>query len=143
MNGVAVSTEVTFHCRYSKLLPSYAGFVFANEVEHLSKHFSGASDACSSRRAKFETKTPHSFCRLNDIFTCGALANDIYCARGYETGVSLVSECAIGLASRKPKIRVPSDVIVRKLSGSFEKNDAVERRKMDAGRNALDDMRTR
>ena len=133
-----------------KLLPSYAGFVFADEVEHLSKAFSPEHPMLVVLGgAKFETKTPliEKFLPIaDDIYVCGALANDIYCARGYETGVSLVSECAISpKLLGNQKIRVPSDVIVRKLSGSFEKNaDAVEKGEkiVDAGRNALDDMRT-
>ncbi|KKW12886.1 MAG: Phosphoglycerate kinase [Parcubacteria group bacterium GW2011_GWA2_49_9] len=131
------------------LLPCYAGFVFADEVEHLSKAFSPEHPMLVVLGgAKFETKTPliEKFLPIaDDIYVCGALANDIYCARGYETGVSLVSECAISpRLLENQKMHVPSDVIARKLSGSFAKNaDAVERDEkiVDAGPNALDNIR--
>ena len=68
-----------------KLLPSYAGFVFADEVEHLSKAFSPEHPMLVVLGgAKFETKTPliEKFLPIaDDIYVCGALANDIYCAR--------------------------------------------------------------
>lgn len=131
------------------LLPSYAGFVFADEVEHLSKAFTPPHPMLVILGgAKFETKTPliEKFLPIaDDIYVCGALANDIYCARGYETGTSLVSECAISpRLLEDPKIHVPTDVIVRKLSGSFSKGaDVVEKDEkiVDAGEQALDDMR--
>lgn len=132
-----------------RLLPGFAGFVFADEVEHLSKAFTPPHPMLVILGgAKFETKTPliEKFLPIaDDIYVCGALANDIYCARGYETGVSLVSECAISpKLLENPKMHVPADVIVRKLSGSSSKGaDAVSRDEkiVDAGENALDDMR--
>lgn len=132
-----------------KLLPSYAGFVFEEEVVELSKAFTPEHPMLVILGgAKFETKIPliEKFIAIADnIYVCGALANDIYCARGYETGVSLVSECAISpRLLENPKIHVPADVIVRKLSGSFSKGaDAVEKDEkiVDAGENAVDDMR--
>jgi len=111
-----------------KLLPSYAGFVFAEEVEHLSKAFSPEHPMLVILGgAKFETKTPliEKFLTIaDDIYVCGALANDIYKARGYETGVSLVSGCTIeNDILDNPKVHVPSDVIVRTTSRSMAKSN--------------------
>ena len=114
-----------------KLLPSFAGFVFAEEVENLSKAFSPEHPMLVILGgAKFETKTPliEKFLDIaDDIFVCGALANDIYCTRGYETGVSLTSACTI--SSRileSPKVHVPSDVIVRTASGNVAKPNPLD-----------------
>ena len=132
-----------------RYIPSFAGFVFGDEVEHLSRAFSPARPALVILGgAKFETKTPliKRFLGIaDDIYVCGALANDIYKARGYETGVSLVSECAIEPdISENPKIRVPADVIVRTSSGGEEKGaDSVGKGEkiVDAGSEAIADMR--
>ncbi len=132
-----------------KLLPSFAGLVFAGEVENLSKALSPEHPALVILGgAKFETKTPliERFLGIaDDIYVCGALANDIYQARGYETGVSLVSNCDISPAIfENPKLHVPSDVIARTAFGSVTKGmDNVEKEEkiVDAGPNALDDIR--
>ena len=132
-----------------KLLPSFAGIVFAEEVRNLSKAFSPEHPALVILGgAKFETKTPliERFLGIaDDIYVCGALANDIYKARGYETGTSLVSSCEISPAIfENPKIHVPADVIARTASGSATKGmDAVDKGEkiVDAGPNALDDIR--
>lgn len=132
-----------------KFLPSFAGFLFAEEVENLSKAFSPEHPALVILGgAKFETKMPliKKFLEIADtVYVCGALANDVYKARGYEVGVSLVSDYTIEdslLAS--PKLLVPSDVVVRAAGGSKEKgSDAVERGEkiVDAGSDALADLR--
>lgn len=132
-----------------KLLPSYAGFVFREEVENLSKAFSPAHPALLILGgAKFETKTPliERFLDIADnIYVCGALANDIYRARGYETGVSLVSNCTLSpRLLESPKVHIPQDVIVRAASGTIEKGaDSVEKSEkiVDAGSDALSDIR--
>lgn len=132
-----------------KLLPSYAGFVFAEEVSQLSKAFSPAHPALLILGgAKFETKTPliERFLTIVDqVYVCGALANDIYRARGYETGVSLISDCKISSKLlENPKMLVPSDVIVRTATGKVEKGaDTVGKNEkiVDAGSDALADLR--
>ena len=132
-----------------KLLPSYAGFVFMDEVENLSKAFTPPRPALFVLGgAKFETKTPliEKFLGIADnLYICGALANDVYRARGYETGSSLVSAGAIShVILENPRVHVPSDVIVRTSSGSVEKGaDAVARSEkiVDAGSDSLADIR--
>ncbi|HBV01670.1 MAG TPA: phosphoglycerate kinase [Candidatus Taylorbacteria bacterium] len=131
------------------LLQSFAGFVFAKEVEYLSKVFTPAHPALLILGgAKFETKIPLIERFLNiadDIYICGALANDIYRARGYETGVSLVSDCKISQALlESPKMHIPSDVIIRADSGNEEKgadNVGKTEKIVDAGSDALADLR--
>ncbi|MEK7208217.1 MAG: phosphoglycerate kinase [Patescibacteria group bacterium] len=132
-----------------QLLPSYSGFVFAEEVEHLSRAFSPEHPALVILGgAKFETKLPlvTKFLDIADnVYVCGALANDIYRARGYEMGVSLVSDCAIKREIlESPKVHVPSDVVARTASGGVEKGaDAVgkDEKIVDAGTDALADIR--
>src|SRR3989338_5455489 len=150
-----------------KILPSYAGFVFAEEVENLSKAFNPPHPMLVVLGgAKFETKTPliEKFLTIADnIYVCGALANDIYRARGYETGLSLLSYSELSQnLLENPKLHVPSDVIVHSLSGNVAKpnpHDSVARfaqgefrekgadtvlrneKIVDAGFKALDDLR--
>lgn len=130
-------------------LPSFAGFAFAREVENLSKAFTPEHPALLVLGgAKFETKIPliERFLTIaDDIYICGALANDIYRARGYEMGVSLVSDCETNPELLKsPKIHVPSDVIARTDSGNEEKGaDSVGKTEkiVDAGSEAIADLR--
>lgn len=132
-----------------RLLPSFVGFLLASEVLHLSRAFSPEHPMLVILGgAKFETKTPliEKFLGIaDDLYVCGALANDIYKARGYETGNSLISNCTLSRALlANPKLHVPVDVIVRRLYGSVAKRaNVVENGEkiVDAGENALDDMR--
>ncbi|MEK7088024.1 MAG: phosphoglycerate kinase, partial [Patescibacteria group bacterium] len=131
------------------LLPSFVGFVFAEEVDNLSKAFSPAHPALLVLGgAKFETKLPliERFLDVVDnIYIGGALANDIYRARGYDIGASLVSDCAISQRILEhPKVYVPSDVVVKTSAGRTEKGaDNVERAEkiVDAGSDAIADLR--
>lgn len=89
----------TSHRRYvsivgiPKFLPSYIGLEFADEVKHLSSSL--APDHPSLiilGGAKADTKIPlvHQFAGKADVlFVGGSLANTLYKAQGYETGVSL------------------------------------------------------
>ena len=132
-----------------KLLKSFAGFVFAEEVQNLSKAFTPTHPALLILGgAKFETKTPlikRFLGIVDDVYVSGALANDIYRARGYETGVSLVSSYTLpDSILRSPKLHVPSDVIVRTLHGPVERGpDTLEENEkiVDAGSDALSDLR--
>ncbi len=132
-----------------KFLPSFAGFVFSDEVLHLSKAFSLLHPALVILGgAKFETKTPliERFLDTADhVYVCGALSNDIFHARGYGVGTSLISKCEISeklLGS--PKLHVPSDVIVHTATGPVEKGvDTVadDERTVDVGSESLSDLR--
>jgi len=102
-----------------KYLPSYAGFQFLKEIKYLSlvskkpKH----PFLLILGGAKFETKLPiiKRFLKTADnIFIGGALANQVFKEKGYETGISLVENKKYGLVSlaRNPKIILPSDILV-------------------------------
>lgn len=130
------------------LLPSYAGFLFEEEVKHLSRAFSPAHPMLIILGgAKFETKMPlvKKFLAIADeIYVCGALANDIYKARGYEVGVSLISSVPPAPAIlENSKLQAPVDVVVCGRSGPKEKiadTVAPEEKIVDAGPHALNDI---
>lgn len=104
-------------------LPSYFGFNFVHEYEELSK----AADPVSPSLlilggAKFDTKMPlvEKYAdKYTKVFIGGALANDIYKARGLETGQSLVSDIDLTNHSiiTKDNILVPVDVTVKGEKG--------------------------
>lgn len=99
-----------------RILPHYAGFLFAEEVAHLSRAFTPPHPALVIiGGAKFETKLPlvKKFLDIADsVFICGALANDVFKARGDEVGRSLTSSVPIPEEIvRHLKLRVPPDVV--------------------------------
>jgi phosphoglycerate kinase len=100
-----------------KLLPSYAGLRFAEEVNELSKAFYPKHPFLFILGgAKFDTKLPllKKFMDIaDDIFVGGALANDFFKAMGKDVGVSLVSDGEFGLSElfNSGKIILPEDTI--------------------------------
>lgn len=104
-------------------LPSYFGFNFLHEYEELAKAIEPSEPSLFILGgAKFETKLP-LVSRYADTYTTvvigGALANDIYKARGYFVGTSLVSDIDLrnnDILTRK-NIIVPADVVVDGPSG--------------------------
>jgi len=79
-----------------KFLPHYAGFLMRDEIRELdtARHPERPSFAILGG-AKFETKAPliASLLQTYDhLFIAGALANDVFKARGWEVGVSLISK---------------------------------------------------
>ncbi|MDE2233318.1 MAG: phosphoglycerate kinase [Patescibacteria group bacterium] len=101
-----------------QFLPSYAGFQLEKEVKNLSQAFNPAHPFIFILSgAKFETKLPllEKFLRIADtVFVGGALANDIFKAKGYETGRSVVSDGSVDLSKylSNPKLTVPVDVVI-------------------------------
>lgn len=99
-------------------LPAYAGFTLATEVRELSKVMQPKHPALFLLGgAKFETKMPlvEKYLELYDyVFIGGALTNDILKARGYEVGLSLVSDMSLKDAPFlwSEKLLVPIDVVV-------------------------------
>lgn len=99
-------------------LPAYAGLSLIEEVEELSKTMQPVSPSLFLLGgAKFETKMPlvEKFLDLYDrVFIGGALANDIFKARGFEVGQSLVSDISLKDASflYSEKLLLPIDVTV-------------------------------
>ncbi|MDO8594051.1 MAG: phosphoglycerate kinase [bacterium] len=133
-----------------RYLPCFAGFLFAEEVTELSKAFNPAEPSLVILGgAKFETKMPlvqRFLGGADTVAVCGALANDIYRSRGYETGTSLVSDPPLDLTTvtENRKLYVPVDVLVH--SGKETKNagaDSVlpDEKIVDAGPNSLEDLR--
>ena len=102
----------------SQLLPAYAGLNFAHEYEALGAMRTPDSPSLFMLGgAKFSTKLPlvEQFLEKYDqVFIGGALANDLFKARGYEVGQSLVSD--IDLTDHAlithPNLLLPVDVIV-------------------------------
>ncbi|MDO8590462.1 MAG: phosphoglycerate kinase [bacterium] len=101
----------------TKFMPSYAGLLFTEEVSHLSKAFNPTHPFLFILAgAKFETKFPlvKKFLEVADsVFIGGALANDLFKAKGYEIGLSKHSEKDFGFADiiHSPKLILPKDVI--------------------------------
>ncbi len=106
-----------------QFIPSFVGPTFMNEYEELSKALSPQSPSVFLLGgAKFDTKMPlvEKFLDLYDhIFIGGALANDFFKAKGYEVGLSLVSDLSLEgspLLSH-PKLLLPTDVVVDGSNG--------------------------
>jgi len=118
-----------------KFLPSYAGFLFAEEIENLSRAFSPVSPSLAViGGAKFETKFPlvEKFLKSFDsVFIGGALANDILKARGAEVKNSLVSSIKIPVqVAQNNKLIAPSDLVW--------KNERI----IDAGEKTISELKT-
>lgn len=124
-----------------KLLPSYAGFLFEDEVSHLSRVLHPSHPFLFILGgAKFGTKIPliKKFLRIADtVFVGGALANNFFKEAGYEIGASLSDS---GNFKLKPllnnkKLIMPSDVIVKTRTGTLVK-DAGSIRERDSIKDA-------
>jgi len=106
-----------------KLLPAYAGFLLAEEIEHLSL-------ALSPKRpflfilggAKFSTKMPliKKYLKIADtVFVAGALSNNFYSIMGMEVGRSQIDKPTRSLLSllKNKKLMIPPDVVVEGKMG--------------------------
>lgn len=124
----------------SRLLPSYAGIEMVQEVAHLSEALAPASPSlCILAGAKFETKEP-LIRKLLDIYDTvyvgGALANDIFRARGFEIGVSRTSEEAPAAEIvDHPRIIIPVDLTVKHEDGTVS---VVKSNEMQTGDRNMD-----
>ncbi|MFZ2303791.1 MAG: phosphoglycerate kinase [Minisyncoccia bacterium] len=103
----------------TKYLPSYAGFLIADEVKNLALALKPKHPFLFILGgAKFETKMPlmKKFMKIADnIFVGGVLANDFFHENGIETGKSFVDKYNFKLTPllKKGKIILPTDVVVR------------------------------
>ena len=123
-------------------LPTYFGLNFMHEYDELSKATTPQHPSLFVLGgAKFDTKMPlvekylHTY---DHIFIGGALANDIFKARGFEVGESLVSEVSLkdSPLMQHDQIVTPVDVIVdgpagRRVCAPHEV--LADERIMDAG----------
>ncbi len=106
-----------------KYLPSYAGFLFAEEVERLSRAFNPPKPfVFILAGAKFDTKLPlvNKFLKTADsVFIGGALANDLFKEKGLEIGKSKRSDGTFDFSEivSNPKLVLPVDVVVDGPSG--------------------------
>ncbi len=115
-----------------KLLPSYFGPLFVEEVENLSLAFKKHSPFLFILGgSKFETKMPLIKKYLDSadtVFVGGALANTFFKLKGWEIGSSLFDEKTAGMKNllKNKKLVLPLDVIVDGPSGKIVRSrDAV------------------
>jgi len=113
-------------------IPSFLGLQFEVEFRELSRAFDPEHPFLFILGgAKFSTKEPILKAFLStadDIFVGGALANNFFKSKGYEVGHSRIDAEGI-IASevlKSPKIRVPTDVVVRTLDGETMIHEANE-----------------
>lgn len=138
-----------------RVLPAYAGFLFEEEVKHLSEAFSPPHPFLFILGGnKVSTKLPLAkkfLGKADSIFIGGALANDFFSALGYEVGLSVCGEEMVcvetpreteGLLGHK-SIILPRDVVVRsgeetlvRLPSGVLPHEKI----LDAGPEALEEL---
>jgi len=110
-----------------KLLPSYIGFLFEEELKHLSATFRPLRPfVFILGGAKLETKIPliKKYLNIADtVFVGGALANVLLKAGGREVGKSFTGNFKGQVSSllRHKKLLMPSDVLIGKNGKSVVK----------------------
>lgn len=133
-----------------KLLPSFLGPLFAEEIKNLSQAFAPPHPfVLLLGGAKFSTKLPlvKKFLPLADgIFIYGALAHAFFKELGYETGQSLVEKdtSTVRPFLNEPKIYLPTDVRVKngeiiemKYPDALLRDDTI----MDVGPDSVEHFR--
>ncbi len=98
------------------------GILMKDEIEHLDRARSPENPSLVILGgAKFETKAPliDSLLKSYDkLFLTGALANDVFKARGFEVGISTISaQAPSGSVLANPRLIVPVDVTVERADG--------------------------
>ena len=107
----------------AKQLPACFGMNFIHEYEELSAVMNPNSPSLFILGgAKFDTKMPlveEYIERYDKVLVAGALANDVFKARGYEVGTSLVSDVDLtgNALLANDKLIVPIDVMVKGPDG--------------------------
>jgi phosphoglycerate kinase len=105
----------------TRYLPSYAGFLVADEIKHLSLALNPQHPFLFILGgAKFDTKMPllKKFMKIADnVFIGGVLANDFFRDIGLEVGASLADLPRVSLIPllKKGKIILPSDVVIKNI----------------------------
>lgn len=124
-----------------KLLPSFAGLEFEEEVKHLSLALSPKHPFLFILGgAKAETKLPllkRYLKEADHVFVGGELANDFFKQKGYEIGTSKIDPDAPSLASmlKNPKLILPDTVVV---AGTDKKHMLVAAQNVDKDQAILD-----
>ncbi|OHA15033.1 MAG: phosphoglycerate kinase [Candidatus Taylorbacteria bacterium RIFCSPLOWO2_12_FULL_43_20] len=133
-----------------RFIPGYMGLLFEEEYNHMSR--------CRRPKkpylaivggAKFETKfalVKKLLVIADNIFLCGALANDVYRRRGMEIGRSFQSESNINLDAimESKKVSLPTDALVEDIGDPIYKNiEEVKSDEMivDSGPESLEVLR--
>jgi len=108
------------------LLPSYAGFLMAREVESLSRLLQRPRRpfVVVMGGAKINSKLPtlqHLLSLADKVLIGGGMANNFFAAMGFGTGTSLVSPDDVQLAkdvlaANRQRIMLPTDVLVAERS---------------------------
>lgn len=134
-----------------QFLPHYGGLLLREEIENLSKVFNPKHPFIFLLGgAKFETKLPliKKYLDTADcVFVGGALASDIYKAKGFEIGKSLTSDGDFGIPEllKNPKLIFPVDVTVTKADGlvAFKKQNeiALDETIVDAGPQTITELK--
>ncbi len=136
--------------RVPEFLPHYGGLLLKQEIQNLSKVFNPEHPfVFILGGAKFDTKLPLVKKYLNSadtVFVGGALANDVFKAKGYEVGKSLVLDGDFGLKEmiENPKFKTFSDVTaVEGDNVLFKKPEEVTANEYiaDAGPETINDIR--
>lgn len=112
----ASSVGITAH------LPHYAGFLARDEVQNMDVARSPHHPSFAILGgAKFETKSPLIKLLLekyDNVFITGALANDVFKAKGFPVGTSLLSkEAPSAEVLNHPHFLAPVDVTVERSDG--------------------------
>ncbi len=103
----------------TEFIPSYAGFLFEQEIRHLSTAFNPDHPFLFILGgAKFETKLPliEKFMKIADkVFIGGALANDFFREQGKDVGTSMVSKNRPDLKEflQSAKLLLPIDTVIK------------------------------
>ncbi|MDQ5948971.1 MAG: Phosphoglycerate kinase [Patescibacteria group bacterium] len=106
-----------------QFIPHYGGLLMRQEIEHLSKAFNPEHPFMFILGgAKFDTKLPlitKYLDKADYVFVGGALSNNIFRERGFNTGKSLVAEGDFGIKEMlsNKKLLVPVDLTVTKPDG--------------------------
>src|SRR3989344_5893376 len=106
----------------AKLLPAYAGLLVRDEIREIDAARDPAHPSLAILGgAKFETKAPLVKLLLekyDNLFLTGALANDVFKARGLSTGRSLISkELPTADVLGSTRLLVPIDVTAQTSDG--------------------------
>lgn len=113
-----------------KLLPSYAGLRFSEEISRLSEALTPPQGSVAIiGGAKFETKVP-LIKKLLELYGTvllgGALGNDLIKARGLPFGSSKVSETPVPPeVAQNERLLVPTDAIFSEVSSNAERSGLV------------------
>ncbi len=136
------------------LLPHYGGLLMRQEITNLSKAFHAADSSLHPfvfilGGAKFDTKLPlikKYLTSADSVFVGGALANDIFKAKGFDIGTSLVSDTVLDtdilenqklVTSVDVTVTKPDKTIVFRKPNEVAKDECI----VDAGPETVEQLK--